>query len=179
MLPATNLPHFQMYRWAFVGTEFDAPEEKIVTNGHMEEVQLYSCSGYVPHVRRIARLMDLKYAVHSPVRLNNVKLRMAWLVSADSSNSSIFSIIRRNNPLIVSSSFFLQKSENKKGTHLVLTCQQITSLQDLYGFFSTLSVMSASPMNFADCDKEVANCLAEIESVLASDFLEKMTSTSR
>ncbi|CAD7078230.1 unnamed protein product, partial [Hermetia illucens] len=137
VLPATNLPHFQMYRWAFVGTEFDAPEEKIVTNGHMEEVQLYSCSGYVPHVRRIARLMDLKYAVHSP------------------------------------------KSENKKGTHLVLTCQQITSLQDLYGFFSTLSVMSASPMNFADCDKEVANCLAEIESVLASDFLEKMTSTSR
>lgn len=61
----------------------------------------------------------------------------------------------------------------------MLTFQQILSLQDLYGFFSTLSVNCPNPHNHADIDKEVASCLAEIEDVLAKDFLEKMpTSTT-
>ena len=69
VLPATNLPHFEMYRWAFVGTEFDAPEDKFTANGNIDEVQLFTNAGgtYVPHIRRIARLMDMKYSVHSPV----------------------------------------------------------------------------------------------------------------
>lgn len=65
VLPATNLPHFQMYRWAFVGTEFDVHEDKILSNGSLEELSM--SSQYVPHIRRISRLMDMKYAVHSPV----------------------------------------------------------------------------------------------------------------
>lgn len=52
-------------------------------------------------------------------------------------------------------------------------CQSIQSLQDLYGFFSTLSI-AWPPYQFSDVDKEVKNCLTEIESVLALDFLEKM-----
>ncbi|XP_055387481.1 protein dopey-1 homolog isoform X2 [Condylostylus longicornis] len=136
ILPATNLPHFQMYRWAFVGTEFDAPEKKIpIPNGNVDETQLFA-GIYVPHVRRIARLMDMKYTVHSP------------------------------------------KTEFKRGNHLVLTCQQITSLQDLYGFFLTLSVTCQTQHNFADTSKEVSSCLNEIEEVLSKDFLEKMPTST-
>ncbi|XP_055920966.1 protein dopey-1 homolog isoform X1 [Eupeodes corollae] len=135
VLPATNLPHFQMYRWAFVGTEFNASENSI-SNGDFDDM-LPNSTQYVPHIRRIARLMDQKYSVHSP------------------------------------------KPDCKRGTHLVLTCQQIVSLQDLYGFFSTLSVTCPTPRNFADTGKEVSSCLAEIEEILAKDFLEKMpTSTT-
>ncbi|XP_069964516.1 protein DOP1 homolog [Bactrocera oleae] len=140
VLPATNLPHFQMYRWAFVGTEFDVHEEVPIMNGSSDELMTTATlptTIYVPHIRRIGRLMDMKYAVHSPT--NNVK----------------------------------------RGRHLMLTFQQIHSLQDLYGFFSTLSVNCPNPHNHADIDKEVASCLAEIEDVLAKDFLEKMpTSTT-
>lgn len=70
VLPATNLPHFQMYRWAFVGTEFDVHEEVPISNGTSADDQMIatlSSTLYVPHIRRIARLMDMKYAVHSPV----------------------------------------------------------------------------------------------------------------
>ncbi|CAD7014106.1 protein dopey-1 homolog [Ceratitis capitata] len=140
VLPATNLPHFQMYRWAFVGTEFDVHEDVPIMNGNSDEqttTATLPTTVYVPHIRRIGRLMDMKYAVHSPI--NNVK----------------------------------------RGRHLMLTFQQINSLQDLYGFFSTLSVNCPNPHNHADIDKEVASCLAEIEEVLAKDFLEKMpTSTT-
>lgn len=73
VLPATNLPHFQMYRWAFVGTEFDAHEEVVsILNGEADGDQLtatLTSNCYVPHVMRIARLMDMKYAVHSAVGL--------------------------------------------------------------------------------------------------------------
>ncbi|XP_017468735.1 PREDICTED: protein dopey-1 homolog [Rhagoletis zephyria] len=140
VLPATNLPHFQMYRWAFVGTEFDVHEDVPIMNGSSDEqiaTATLPTTIYVPHIRRIARLMDMKYAVHSPT--NNVK----------------------------------------RGRHLMLTYQQINSLGDLYGFFSTLSVNCPNPHNHADIDKEVASCLAEIEDVLAKDFLERMpTSTT-
>ncbi|XP_054740938.1 protein dopey-1 homolog [Anastrepha obliqua] len=140
VLPATNLPHFQMYRWAFVGTEFDVHEEVPIMNGSTDDQTVTATlptTIYVPHIRRIGRLMDMKYAVHSPT--NNTK----------------------------------------RGRHLMLTCQQINSLQDLYGFFSTLSVNCPNPHNHADIDKEVSSCLAEIEDVLAKDFLEKMqTSTT-
>lgn len=68
VLPATLLPHFQMYRWAFVGTDFDVFDEKAAApNGVLNEEGLGSSALYVPHIKRIARLMDMKYAVHSPV----------------------------------------------------------------------------------------------------------------
>lgn len=62
-----------------------------------------------------------------------------------------------------------------KGTYLTLTCQHITTLQDLYGFFSTLGAIWP-PHNFDCAEKDVVNCLNEIETILAADFLEKMPS---
>lgn len=67
VLPATLLPHFQMYRWAFVGTEFDVTNKTPIPNGVVNEDGIGLSALYVPHIRRIARLMDMKYAVHSPV----------------------------------------------------------------------------------------------------------------
>ncbi|XP_050520178.1 protein dopey-1 homolog isoform X2 [Daktulosphaira vitifoliae] len=47
-LPADILPQFQMYKWAFVGRpEFSPNEQNLVE--------------FVPHVMRIARIMDTKY----------------------------------------------------------------------------------------------------------------------
>lgn len=66
VLPATLLPHFQMYRWAFVGTEFDV-SDKSIPNGMINDENVGQTALYVPHIRRIARLMDMKYTVHSPV----------------------------------------------------------------------------------------------------------------
>lgn len=67
VLPATLLPHFQMYRWAFVGTEFDVTDKACIPNGIVNDESIGVLALYVPHIRRIARLMDMKYAVHSPV----------------------------------------------------------------------------------------------------------------
>ncbi|XP_046605599.1 protein dopey-1 homolog isoform X1 [Neodiprion virginianus] len=50
LLPAHRLPQFQMYRWAFVG---DAASDSI-QNGERQ-------TDFVPHITRIARLMDTKY----------------------------------------------------------------------------------------------------------------------
>ncbi|XP_037956792.1 protein dopey-1 homolog [Teleopsis dalmanni] len=131
VLPAKNLPHFQMYRWAFVGTEFDAHEEISILNGNIEHATaMLSTSLYVPHIRRIARLMDMKYANSSPIEQHR--------------------------------------------QHLVLHCQQISTLQDLHNFFNVLSVTCPNSHNYANTEKEVANCMLEIEEVLSRDFLEKM-----
>lgn len=62
ILPATNLPHFQMYRWAFVGSQHDYFSADIVDHGDAAPV----CK-FIPHVTRIAQLMDLRYTNHSPV----------------------------------------------------------------------------------------------------------------
>lgn len=78
ILPATLLPHFQMYRWAFVDTELSTSSLSVqIVNGNMSSssdeslatpAQIVSGPNiYVPHIKRIARLMDLKYTVHSPV----------------------------------------------------------------------------------------------------------------
>ncbi|SPP73670.1 protein dopey-1 homolog [Drosophila guanche] len=135
VLPATKLPHFQMYRWAFVGTEFDVHEEEVgLPNGSLENLATLPSALYVPHVRRVARLMDMKYTSQSPV---------------------------------------LQRPSNR---HLMLNFQQLQSLQELYAFFSTLGISCPQPRNFADTERDVANCLEEIEDVLANDFLEKLPS---
>lgn len=131
VLPATNLPHFQMYRWAFVGSQYNSTGDAL--NGNIEDIQL-SSSIFTPHVRRIARLMDLRFTCHSPTQFPN------------------------------------------KGTFLTLTCQSINNLQDLYGFFSTLGAIWP-PHNFDTAERDVSKCLAEIETVLAADFLEKMPAT--
>ncbi|EDW48530.1 GM19866 [Drosophila sechellia] len=135
VLPATKLPHFQMYRWAFVGTEFDVHEEEVrLPNGSLENLATLPSALYVPHVRRVARLMDMKYTSQSPI---------------------------------------LQRPSNR---HLMLHFQQLQSLQELYAFFTTLGISCPQPRNFADTENDVANCLKEIEEVLANDFLEKLPS---
>ncbi|XP_066603567.1 protein dopey-1 homolog isoform X2 [Prorops nasuta] len=54
LLPAHRLPQFQMYRWAFVG---DA------ATGSTENNNL--SSDFVPHITRIAKLMDSKYKLET------------------------------------------------------------------------------------------------------------------
>jgi len=58
----------------------------------------------------------------------------------------------------------------------MLHFQQLQSLQELYAFFTTLGISCPQPRNFADTENDVANCLKEIEEVLANDFLEKLPS---
>ena len=67
-----------------------------------------------------------------------------------------------------------QSSINPRGNHLVLNCQSISCLQDLYGFFSTLCIRWPASHFLGDPEKDVNNCLTEIEQVLSMDFLEKM-----
>lgn len=55
------------YRWAFVGSQYDSTVDAM--NGNIDETQM-SSSIFIPHVRRIARLMDLRFTNHSPVRMN-------------------------------------------------------------------------------------------------------------
>jgi len=76
-----------------------------------------------------------------------------------------------------STSLLLPQANNNtlKGAHLVLTCQAISNLQDLYGFFSTLCIRWPNSHHFhADPEKDVESCLREIEQVLSLDFLEKL-----
>ncbi|XP_055690996.1 protein dopey-1 homolog isoform X2 [Lutzomyia longipalpis] len=132
VLPATNLPHFQMYRWAFVAGLNDYALDTLNGDVNVKPGVPTPSSVFIPHVTRIARLMDYRYTSHSP------------------------------------------RPACSRKNHLVLTYQSIANLQDLYGFFSTLSV-TWPPYQFnSDVDKEVATCLQEIESILAADFLEKM-----
>ena len=64
VLPATILPHFQMYRWAFVGSQHDYCSSDIVNGNDHDSLPL---SKFIPHVTRIAQLMDFRYTSHSPV----------------------------------------------------------------------------------------------------------------
>ncbi|KAG5676729.1 hypothetical protein PVAND_006540 [Polypedilum vanderplanki] len=137
VLPASVLPHFQMYRWAFVGSQHDYCSSDIVNGVDKDLSQI--CK-FIPHVTRIAQLMDFRYTTHSP-----------------SNNATI------------------------KSSHLVLTSQSITSLQDLYGFFSTLCIRWPNSHHFANSnpEKDIKSVLSEIEQVLSLDFLEKMPTSSR
>jgi hypothetical protein len=149
VLPATNLPHFQMYRWAFVGSQHDYGCADYI-NGDCHLGAHDPHHAFIPHVTRIARLMDLRYTTHSPVSLEYLNEKNK---------------IDKND-------FFLKSSQSQRGQHLVLTCQNIANLQDLYGFFSTLFVRWPTQHFAGDADKEIKNCLAEVEQVLAADFLE-------
>uniref|UniRef100_A0A336MVF5 CSON006549 protein n=1 Tax=Culicoides sonorensis TaxID=179676 RepID=A0A336MVF5_CULSO len=137
VLPAVNLPHFQMYRWAFVRSQYDWGHGGL-TNGGTEPGLLSNStqSVFVPHVTRIAQLMDLRYVSHSPIQTQ------------------------------------------QKGRHLVLTCQSINNLQELYGFFSTLSVRWPTHNVLGDTEKEVKIILEEVEKILANDFLENLPGSS-
>ncbi|XP_053683170.1 protein dopey-1 homolog isoform X2 [Sabethes cyaneus] len=129
VLPATVLPHFQMYRWAFVSSQ----NEMFLKPGSCDDARRVA---FIPHVTRISQLMDFRYTSHSP------------------------------------------KPQTNKGSHIMLTCQSINTLQDLYSFFSTLSMRWPSHISYtADTEKDTRSCLEEIEQVLALDFLEKMPAT--
>lgn len=74
--------------------------------------------------------------------------------------------------------FLVKQAPNStKGVFLTLTCQSIANLQDLYGFFSTLGA-TWPPHNFDTAERDVSKCLAEIETVLSADFLEKMPASA-
>lgn len=142
VLPATVLPHFQMYRWAFVGGKNDNNPSEI--DAVIENEQLHKVSAtFVPHVARISRLMNFRYRNSSP----------------ETTTTPTAST---------------QFHNNKNYNHIVLTGQSISSLHDLYPFFSTLG--DSWTKHSSDNEKDLANCLTEIENVLAADFLEKMPS---
>ncbi|XP_053971376.1 protein dopey-1 homolog isoform X2 [Hylaeus volcanicus] len=112
LLPAHRLPQFQMYRWAFVGDS---------AAGCMDNNNL--SSDFVPHITRIAKLMDSKYK---------------------------------------------QDQNSTKATpgELLLTSNNIRSLQDLHYFFTTLSRRSS--------DSQAPLNITQLETVIEQDFLEKM-----
>ncbi|XP_076277872.1 protein DOP1 homolog isoform X2 [Lasioglossum baleicum] len=112
LLPAHRLPQFQMYRWAFVG---DSAAGSIDNNN--------LSSDFVPHITRIAKLMDSKYK---------------------------------------------QETGAAKATpgELLLTSNNIRSLQDLHYFFTTLSCRSG--------DTQTPLNITQLETVIEQDFLEKM-----
>lgn len=156
VLPATILPHFQMYRWAFVGSQHDYCSSDIVNGNEHDTVPL---SKFIPHVTRIAQLMDFRYTSHSPVSFNSN-------IATESILSKFLSTQNNNNMM--------------KGSHLVLTCQSISNLQDLYSFFSTLCIRWPNSHHFnANPEKDVKNIMAEVEQVLSLDFLEKLPTTTR
>ncbi|KAK9297047.1 hypothetical protein QLX08_009141 [Tetragonisca angustula] len=112
LLPAHRLPQFQMYRWAFVGDS---------AAGSMENNNL--ASDFVPHITRIAKLMDTKY---------KQEVSTAKAVPGE----------------------------------LLLTSNNIRSLQDLHYFFTTLSRRSS--------DTQAPLNITQLETVIEQDFLEKM-----
>lgn len=112
LLPAHRLPQFQMYRWAFVGDS---------AAGSVENNNL--SSDFVPHITRIAKLMDNKYKQET----NSTKT-----ISGE----------------------------------LLLTSNNIRSLQDLHYFFTTLSRRSS--------DTQASLNITQVETVIEQDFLEKM-----
>ncbi|XP_050446319.1 protein dopey-1 homolog isoform X1 [Cataglyphis hispanica] len=112
LLPAHRLPQFQMYKWAFVG---DAAAGCIDNNN--------LSSDFVPHITRIAKLMDNKFKPEGPPPKRN-------------------------------------------SGELLLTSNNVRSLQDLHHFFSSLSR--------ATCDTYVPINNTQLETVIEQDFLEKM-----
>ncbi|KYN13865.1 Protein dopey-1 like protein [Trachymyrmex cornetzi] len=112
LLPAHRLPQFQMYKWAFVG---DAAAG-CTDNNNLS-------SDFVPHITRIAKLMDNKFKPEGPPP--------------------------KRNP-----------------GELLLTSNNVRSLQDLHNFFSSLSR--------ATCDTYVPINNTQLETVIEQDFLEKM-----
>ncbi|XP_011859860.1 PREDICTED: protein dopey-1 homolog isoform X1 [Vollenhovia emeryi] len=112
LLPAHRLPQFQMYKWAFVG---DAAASCMDNNN--------LSSDFVPHITRIAKLMDSKFKPEGPPP--------------------------KRNP-----------------GELLLTSNNVRSLQDLHHFFSSLSR--------ATCDTYVPINNTQLETVIEQDFLEKM-----
>jgi len=65
VLPASSLPHFQMYRWAFVGSQQDQYSIDVVSEVEKEVPQF--CK-FIPHITRIAQLMDFRYNSQLTVR---------------------------------------------------------------------------------------------------------------
>ena len=86
VLPAVNLPHFQMYRWAFVRSQYDwglTTSSSTMSNGtDIGGAANSSLPVFIPHVTRIAQLMDLRYVSHSPVSkfFKNIICFLKWCI---------------------------------------------------------------------------------------------------
>ncbi|XP_063920808.1 protein dopey-1 homolog isoform X2 [Zophobas morio] len=132
LLPALSLPQFQMYRWAFVGDDLE---------------RLHSSSGvsFIPHVVRIANLMDTKFTDTQietlPMKRNELLLTM----------NSI-------NQLKDLHSFFktLSLCSNRHRTE----CSKVSG--------------SDHSLNDRQSDKKLNMILEKIDKVIEMDFLDKI-----
>ncbi|KYB28372.1 protein dopey-1 homolog isoform X2 [Tribolium castaneum] len=133
LLPAVTLPQFQMYRWAFVGDDLE---------------RLHSSAGasFIPHVVRIANLMDKKFTDTQietlPMKRNELLLTM----------NSI-------NQLKDLHSFFktLSLCSNRHRTE----CSKITTSDH-------------HTLNDRQSDKKLIMILEKIDKVIEMDFLDKI-----
>ncbi|XP_012276640.1 protein dopey-1 homolog isoform X2 [Orussus abietinus] len=89
LLPADRLPQFQMYRWAFVGDK--AAESTGVESNNLS-------SDFVPHITRIAKLMDFKYQEATPLTRppGELLLTSAGISSLQDLHPFFTSLSRRN-----------------------------------------------------------------------------------
>jgi hypothetical protein len=132
LLPAVSLPQFQMYRWAFVGDDLE---------------RLHPSPGvsFIPHVVRIANLMDKKFTDTQietlPMKRNELLLTM----------NSI-------NQLKDLHSFFktLSLCSNRHRTE----CSKITT--------------SDHSLNDRQSDKKLNMILEKIDKIVEMDFLDKI-----
>ncbi|XP_071455571.1 protein DOP1 homolog isoform X2 [Hetaerina americana] len=165
LLPAHRLPQFQMYRWAFVGGvgASDAgsrgeTEEESHSNEGEEKVK---SPEFVPHVTRIARLMNKKLSKQASEGLTgggNLLLTMSSIRS-----------IKELHP------FFSALSENSYSTTAACSYASVAPLSCSTSLQNPLSTRRGVSMDGgAVCGKgggESAS-ISHIEAVLESDFLE-------
>ena len=74
-LPATRLPQFQMYRWAFVGDDVFAGDGDI-SNSSSNSDQLKATPNFIPYLTRIYRLLRNK--VFAPFLLVGIISISIW-----------------------------------------------------------------------------------------------------
>ncbi|CAL4159977.1 unnamed protein product, partial [Meganyctiphanes norvegica] len=103
-LTATHLPQFQMYRWAFVGHIYSSSlpstlDNKSHKNGNSSNSHILQNCDFVPHIARIAKLMNTKDESTS----NSLNHRPGCLLLTNSSISTLMDLQPFFNTLISSS----------------------------------------------------------------------------
>ncbi|KAG8223200.1 hypothetical protein J437_LFUL000366 [Ladona fulva] len=163
LLPAHRLPQFQMYRWAFVGsvgiTESGGRNDGDDDCSSSEGDDKVRSPEFVPHVTRIARLMNKKlnkHLVENPVSGGKLLLTM----------SSIRSIKELH-------SFFTALSESNFSTSAICSSASLSyNALNSTGLGSRRDAADASIVYQKDGSESASIC--HIEAVLESDFLEQI-----
>ncbi|XP_046393858.1 protein dopey-1 homolog isoform X2 [Ischnura elegans] len=169
LLPAHRLPQFQMYRWAFVGgvgasdpgPRGDAEDESVVSEGE-EKVK---SPEFVPHVTRIARLMNKKLSKQTPEGLaggGNLLLTMSSIRS-----------IKELHP------FFATLSESSFSTAAACSYASLAPLSCATSSQNPLSSrregVGADGAVVCGKGSGESGSISHIEAVLESDFLENLS----